>query len=37
MGWLILGLGTGYVIGSFYPKKEFFVKYYNKAKDKIEE
>ena len=37
MGWLILGIGLGFVLGSFYPQKDFFVKYINKIRYKVED
>ena len=32
MGWLILGLVIGFVVGSFFPQPALFKKYYDKAK-----
>jgi hypothetical protein len=35
MGWLILGLAVGFVIGSFFPQPEFFKEYWDKLAAKF--
>jgi len=33
MGWIILALVIGFVVGSFFPQPELFEKWYNNSKE----